>query len=572
MNRQISKLTAIAMILILLAAAFCGGTANAEGDIGTVKRLGGATRIETAVEISNEGWGSEGASSVVIANGYSYPDAMAGVPLARLLNAPILLTEGTAPEAELISQLNNLSCKNIYILGGESCVSSEFFNALISSGYCVERIFGSDRFATCTAIAEKMAELGASADCIFIASGTNFPDALSASPAAGALGIPILYSDKLGNLSGDTLQLISASDINHAIILGGESAVPSNAESILKAAGIEDVQRIFGADRYQTSLAVNRYFSSVLSGSDIFLASGEDFPDALSGGAFAAKAGSPVILLSNSINIPGAYEFFLERSSKTVYVLGLENALSDYAVNTFLSGGTITTTTTITTTIATTTKPTQNSGGKKAYLTFDDGPSANTAKILDILDRYNVKATFFVIYREGYENTYKEIVRRGHTIALHSYTHNYAKIYSSKTAYFNDLNKLSNYIEKLTGVQSKILRFPGGGSNTISRNYNKGIMTVLTREVQSRGYRYYDWNVDSGDANINKNANAATIVSNVKKGCGSLKNAVILMHDAPSKAATVAALPQIIEYLQSKGYEILPITEGTPEVHHAVVN
>ena len=97
-------------------------------------------------------------------------------------------------------------------------------------------------------------------------------------------------------------------------------------------------------------------------------------------------------------------------------------------------------------------------------------------------------------------------------------------------------------------------------------------MTVLTREVQSRGYRYYDWNVDSGDANINKNANAATIVSNVKKGCGSLKNAVILMHDAPSKAATVAALPQIIEYLQSKGYEILPITEGTPEVHHAVVN
>ena len=234
-------------------------------------------------------------------------------------------------------------------------------------------------------------------------------------------------------------------------------------------------------------------------------------------------------------------------------------------VSTFMSGGTITTTTTTTTTTAV------PANAKKAYLTFDDGPSANTAKILDILDRYNVKATFFVIYRKGYEATYKDIVKRGHTLALHSYTHQYSKIYKSTTAYFDDLNKLSDYLYDLTGVRCTIMRFPGGGSNTVSRSYCRGIMSTLISEVQKKGYRYYDWNVDSGDADDNR-VRTSTLVSNIKKRCGSQKEAIILMHDSPSKTTTVEALPDIIKYLQSKGYVLLSITEQTPQIHHAVNN
>lgn len=207
----------------------------------------------------------------------------------------------------------------------------------------------------------------------------------------------------------------------------------------------------------------------------------------------------------------------------------------------------------------------------KAYLTFDDGPSKNTLKILDILDRYNVKATFFVIYSKGSSDTYKEIVKRGHTLALHSYTHTYSKIYASETAYFNDLEKLSDHVSQLTGVSPKIIRFPGGSSNTISKKYCTGIMTELTKEVTDRGYIYYDWNVDSGDAD-DKTVDKDILVDNIRARLGSRSRAIILMHDSQSKTTTVDALPEIIEYIQSRGYEILPITADTEPVHHGVQN
>ncbi len=209
--------------------------------------------------------------------------------------------------------------------------------------------------------------------------------------------------------------------------------------------------------------------------------------------------------------------------------------------------------------------------GGKAYLTFDDGPSKNTTKILDILDRYNVKATFFVIYSKDYSNVYKQIVDRGHTLALHSYSHDYSKIYKSQTAYFDDLEKLNDYVSGLTGVSPKIMRFPGGASNTVSRKHCKGIMTELSAEVQNRGYKYFDWNVDSGDAD-DTTVPKDTLVKNIKSRIGSNASACILMHDASAKTTTVDALPQIIEYLQSSGYEILPLTEDTPPIHHSINN
>lgn len=205
---------------------------------------------------------------------------------------------------------------------------------------------------------------------------------------------------------------------------------------------------------------------------------------------------------------------------------------------------------------------------KRAYLTFDDGPSVNTKKLLDILDKYNVKATFFVISKKGFDKEYKDIVERGHTIALHSYSHNYKRIYASTDGYFEDLNKISEKVKELTGVETRIMRFPGGSSNTVSRKYSKGIMKKLTKAVTDAGYTYHDWNVDSGDATGN-NISAKRLLKNIKSDIGVQTEIDVLMHDAgKNKNTTVEALPSIIEYLQSKGFTLLPITEDTPPVQH----
>ena len=213
-------------------------------------------------------------------------------------------------------------------------------------------------------------------------------------------------------------------------------------------------------------------------------------------------------------------------------------------------------------------KTDRKSSGKVAYLTFDDGPSANTTKILDILDEYDVKATFFVIYHKNMKSRYKEIAKRGHTIALHSYTHDYSKIYKSEKAYFADLKKIHDYVEDVTGVDSRIIRFPGGSSNTVSNKYNKGIMKKLKKSVEEKGYIYHDWNVSSTDA-AGRNRKASLLLSKVKSGVGKKKTINVLMHDTgKSKITTVEALPSIIEYLQKQGYRFEALTEDSVVIQH----
>ncbi len=210
----------------------------------------------------------------------------------------------------------------------------------------------------------------------------------------------------------------------------------------------------------------------------------------------------------------------------------------------------------------------KKSNGKVAYLTFDDGPSANTVRILDILDKYDVKATFFVIYHRNMKSRYKEIVKRGHTIALHSYSHNYSKIYKSEKAYFADLKKIHDYIEDVTGVDSKIVRFPGGSSNTVSNKYSKGIMKKLTRSVEDKGYYFHDWNVDSTDAS-GRNRKASLLLAKVQAGAGRKKTINVLMHDTgKSKKTTVEALPSIIQYLRKQGYRFEALTEDSVVIQH----
>lgn len=207
---------------------------------------------------------------------------------------------------------------------------------------------------------------------------------------------------------------------------------------------------------------------------------------------------------------------------------------------------------------------------KIVYLTFDDGPSQNTLKILKILKRYNAKATFFVTGNDKVEYM-KNIVNAGHTIALHTYSHEYKKIYSSTDAYFNDLYKIHDLVQKNTGVDARIIRFPGGASNTISENYSDGIMSKLTKMVEDRGFKYFDWNVSSGDATAN-NVSPSKLLSNVKRESAGVDRCVVLMHDTKAKSTTVEALTDICEYYKSKGYEFSGLSVNTLPCHQSVNN
>lgn len=206
----------------------------------------------------------------------------------------------------------------------------------------------------------------------------------------------------------------------------------------------------------------------------------------------------------------------------------------------------------------------RNSGIRRVYLTFDDGPSSNTDRILDILDEYGVKATFFVVGKEGYADQYRRIVEDGHTLGMHSYSHKYSEIYVSQEAYAQDLTKLHDFLYELTGVDCDIVRFPGGSSNSVSQVDMHELIAYLDEE----GMTYFDWNVSSGDATGHyKNANqiAANVLDNIDK----YNNAVVLFHDAAGKDSTVEALPLIIEkILESEDTVILPISEDTVKVQH----
>lgn len=208
------------------------------------------------------------------------------------------------------------------------------------------------------------------------------------------------------------------------------------------------------------------------------------------------------------------------------------------------------------------------STGKTVYLTFDDGPSSYTPQILDTLDKYGVKATFFVKNGGKYNYVMKDIVNRGHSIGLHTYSHDYAKIYASDTAYFNDLNKISDLVYDQTGVRTKIMRFPGGASNTVSRKYSKGIMSRITKSVKEQGYVYFDWNCSNGDAD------GANTVQKQLNFCSqypkSASTVIVLMHD--TKKTTRDALPKIIEYYKSCGFKFGVITTSTPPIQHRVNN
>lgn len=206
----------------------------------------------------------------------------------------------------------------------------------------------------------------------------------------------------------------------------------------------------------------------------------------------------------------------------------------------------------------------------KVYLTFDDGPSIYTDDILDILDRYEVKATFFVLGKEDEysKEALQEIVERGHALGMHSYSHMYGDIYRSLEDFAEDFHKIQDYLYDITGIRSMIYRFPGGSSNTIS----KVDIREFAEYLDSQNVEYYDWNISSGDGNSGQ-LDVRTIVNNSTSNLTKFQTSIILLHDAASKRTTVEALPIIIEsILAMENTVILPITEDTEPIQHIHIN
>jgi len=202
----------------------------------------------------------------------------------------------------------------------------------------------------------------------------------------------------------------------------------------------------------------------------------------------------------------------------------------------------------------------------KVYLTFDDGPSIYTDQILDILDDYDVKATFFVVGKETETaaEAMKEIVARGHTLGMHSYSHKYTEVYASMESFEEDFTKIHDLLYDTTGVESTVYRFPGGSSNTISRID----MSDFAEYLDTQGVRFFDWNVSSGDGG-RVLLSVDELVENVTSHIEQRETAIILMHDSADKPTTVEALPTIIEnILALDDTVILPITDDTEPVQH----
>lgn len=205
---------------------------------------------------------------------------------------------------------------------------------------------------------------------------------------------------------------------------------------------------------------------------------------------------------------------------------------------------------------------------KTVYLTFDDGPSYRTAEILDILKKEDIKATFFIIGKEG--NREKELLKRivdeGHTLGVHTYSHVYDNIYESVESYLDDFNLTYKLIYDVTGVKPDIFRFPGGSINKYSSQDYIEIIAEMTR----RGFTYYDWNASSGDAVANatpKSVYSNTVQSSEGKDC-----IILLMHDSINKSYTVAALPGIIEYYKARGFKFEGITNDVSPIAFNYIN
>lgn len=281
-----------------------------------LNRIAGRNRYETAVKVSQEGWQS--AESVVLARGDEYADALAGATLAYSLDAPILLTNPTKLVEVTATEIERLGVSKVYILGGEGAVGASVVNALQAMGLVTERISGSNRYKTAAKIADMVAPTGTGE--VILASGMNFPDALSAGAYAARRGIPILLT-RGDRLSPEAAKAIEDLNASTTILIGGTGVLGSAIESAVPGA-----VRIVGANRYSTSVEVAKYFGP--SSSKVYVATGLQFADALSGAVLAAKTDSGILLVGTTVHstISG---YLNDSTVDKIVIFGGEGAVSN---------------------------------------------------------------------------------------------------------------------------------------------------------------------------------------------------------------------------------------------------
>jgi len=292
--------------------------------VSTSHRLSGIDRYATAVAISQKGWSTS--DTIILASGENYADALTSGPLAKKYNAPILLTSKTSISSETMVEIGRLHVKNIIIIGSEGAISSSVVTQLNTAGFSITtRIGGVNRYETSTLVAAKLDKPSA----VVIVSGQDFPDALSVSSIASKLGYSIILSEKSG-LSDSAKKYIATNGIKKAYIVGGQAVLYPAIEKQVTGS-----VRLAGTNRYETNLAVLKAFEGEFNYDNVFVATGNNFADALAGGALASKSSSPMILLGGSINENIAdYLVSKQKLNTKIIALGGEAIVSNSIVKT----------------------------------------------------------------------------------------------------------------------------------------------------------------------------------------------------------------------------------------------
>ena len=296
-----------------------------------VARAAGKNRFATAAEISRSMRTKP--SVVFLANGMNYADALAGVPIAKSMNAPILLTNTDTLPAETLAEIKRLGAKNVILLGGKDVISDKVVSTLKANGCNTDRIEGADRFETAVKIAKTF---NPSPSDVFFVYGFNFADALSVGAAAGKMGAPIIYLRTDGTIDKATAAYLAdlkkQGCVSNAYVIGGEKVISKDMMNKAGSALGVTPKRISGANRYETCINVNKTVANRFKRKGVLIAKGLDFPDALAGGVLAASLEAPILLADKALQSTQK-EYLKSKKPNLFYVLGGTNAVPDKLVN-----------------------------------------------------------------------------------------------------------------------------------------------------------------------------------------------------------------------------------------------
>lgn len=317
-------LSACSIASLLITTTAVSTNVKAANSLNDTNRLGGADRYETAAKISQSGWTTS--DYAIIANGEGYADALCASPLAKVDNAPILLTTKDSLNENILNELKRMKVKHVIVVGGTGVVSDNVLNSIKSQVTDVERIGGQDRYETSVKIAQKLGTVTK----VVVASGEGYADALSTGPAASINEMPIILT-KSNILPDITSNYIKVNpQITQTYVIGGTAAVNNSVANSLPS-----VKRLGGQDRYETNVDVLREFASSFNFSNIYTAlgngpTGNEFADAITGGALAAKNKSPLIIVGKTLE-PVTKGFLTEKgyTNSILVILGGTINISD---------------------------------------------------------------------------------------------------------------------------------------------------------------------------------------------------------------------------------------------------